>query len=34
LPSGDIGCLFEIDDANRLVFARFSLDWLADKSAS
>jgi sialidase-1 len=28
LPGGDIGCLFETDDANRIVFARFPLAWL------
>lgn len=30
LPDGTIGCLFETDDANRIVFARFTLDWLTD----
>lgn len=30
LPDGTIGCLFETDSANRLVFARFSLSWLTD----
>jgi sialidase-1 len=28
LPDGTIGCLFETDNGNRLVFARFSLEWL------
>jgi sialidase-1 len=28
LPDGTLGCLFETDDANRIVFARFTLDWL------
>ena len=28
LPDGTLGCLFETDDANRIVFARFQLDWL------
>jgi sialidase-1 len=28
LPNGDIGCLFETDGANRIVFARFPLAWL------
>ena len=28
LPDGTIGCLFETDGANRIVFARFTLDWL------
>lgn len=28
LPDGTIGCLFETDNANRIVFARFTLDWL------
>lgn len=30
LPDGTVGCLFETDDANRIVFARFSLRWLTD----
>lgn len=30
LPDGTIGCLFETDDTRRMVFARFSLDWLAE----
>ena len=30
LPDGIIGCLFEADNADRLVFARFTLDWLTD----
>jgi sialidase-1 len=30
LPNGEIGCLFETDDANRIVFARFPLEWLMD----
>ena len=30
LPDGTIGCLFETDNANRLVFARFPLAWLTD----
>lgn len=28
LPDGEIGCLFEADDYQRIAFARFSLDWL------
>ena len=28
LPNGDIGCLFETDGTDRLVFARFPLAWL------
>jgi sialidase-1 len=32
LPDGTIGCLFETDDANRIVFARFTLDWLTHNS--
>lgn len=28
LPDGDIGCLFETDNANRIVFARFPLEWI------
>ena len=31
LGDGSIGCLFETDGANRLVFARFTLDWLLAK---
>ncbi len=27
LPNGDIGCLFETDNTDRMVFARFSLAW-------
>ncbi|HEU5069611.1 MAG TPA: sialidase family protein [Verrucomicrobiae bacterium] len=30
LPDGTLGCLFETDGANRIVFARFTLDWLTD----
>jgi sialidase-1 len=32
LPNGDLGCLFETDDTNRIVFARFQLAWLTDKT--
>ncbi len=28
LPDGEIGCLFETDEANRIVFGRFPLAWL------
>lgn len=28
LPDGSVGCLFETDGADRLVFARFTLAWL------
>lgn len=28
LPDGSIGCLFETDGTDRMVFARFQLDWL------
>ena len=28
LPDGDIGCLFETDGTDRIVFARFPLGWL------
>ena len=28
LPNGDIGCLFETDGTDRMVFARFPLAWL------
>jgi sialidase-1 len=30
LPDGTIGCLFETDNTDRLVFARFTLGWLTD----
>jgi len=30
LPDGTLGCLFETDGANRIVFARFTLGWLTD----
>lgn len=33
LPDGTIGCLFETDKTDRMVFARFSLSWLEGKSA-
>lgn len=32
LPDGTIGCLFETDSANRIVFARFTIDWLLEPS--
>lgn len=32
LPDGNIGCLFEADDYQRIALARFSLDWLAGDS--
>jgi sialidase-1 len=28
LPDGSVGCLFETDGANRIIFARFPLAWL------
>jgi len=28
LPDGSVGCLFEADDTDRIVFARFSVDWI------
>lgn len=31
LPDGSIGCLFETDDCTRIVFARFTLDWLTGR---
>jgi sialidase-1 len=34
LPDGSVGCLFETDSADRLVFAWFSLDWLESKANS
>ncbi|MEI6076328.1 MAG: sialidase family protein [Verrucomicrobiota bacterium] len=30
LPDGSIGCLCETESANRMVFARFTLEWLTD----
>ena len=30
LPNGDIGCLFETDNTDRMVFARFPLAWLEE----
>ncbi len=33
LPDGSIGCLFETDNTDRMVFARFALSWLESKSA-
>jgi sialidase-1 len=30
LPDGTLGCLFETDGTDRIVFARFSLAWLTD----
>jgi sialidase-1 len=30
LPDGTIGCLLETDNMDRIVFARFTLDWLTD----
>lgn len=32
LPDGEIGCLYEADDTKRIVFVRFSLDWLLSGS--
>lgn len=32
LPDGTLGCLFETDDTDRMVFARFQLSWLEDDS--
>jgi sialidase-1 len=31
LPDGDVGCLFETDNTDRIVFARFPLAWLEAK---
>lgn len=28
LPDGGVGCLFEPDDAERIIFARFTISWL------
>lgn len=33
LPDGTIGCLFETDGTDRIVFARFTLSWLEGKNA-
>jgi sialidase-1 len=30
LPNGTIGCLFEANDYNKILFARFSRDWLIE----
>ncbi len=30
LPDGSVGCLFEPDDAERIIFARFTIAWLED----
>ena len=30
LPDGNVGCLFETDNADRIVFARFPLAWITD----
>lgn len=30
LPDGTIGCLYEADETRKIVFARFTLDWLTD----
>jgi sialidase-1 len=30
LPDGTIGCLYETDNTQRIVFARFSIDWLEE----
>ena len=30
LPDGTIGCLYEANGATRIVFARFTLEWLTD----
>jgi sialidase-1 len=31
LPDGTIGCLFEADNYGRIIFARFTLDWLKER---
>lgn len=31
LSDGTIGCLYEVDNAHRIVFARFTLEWLEEK---
>jgi len=33
LPEGAIGCLFEADDYSRIVFARFPLEWVEEKTS-
>jgi sialidase-1 len=30
LPDGTIGCLYEAEETSRIVFARFTLDWLTE----
>jgi sialidase-1 len=32
LPDGQVGCLFEADDYQRIIFARFPLAWLDDEN--
>jgi hypothetical protein len=32
LPGGTLGCLFETDGTDRMVFARFQLSWLEDQA--
>lgn len=34
LPDGTVGCLFEPDDAERILFARFPITWLAPVAAA
>lgn len=34
LPDGNVGCLFETDGANRIVFARFPLAWLTEATVA
>jgi sialidase-1 len=34
LPDGQIGCLYEADNYSRIVFARFSRDWLTGNGAA
>jgi sialidase-1 len=33
LPDGTIGCLYEVDNTHRIVFTRFTLDWLEAEAA-
>jgi sialidase-1 len=31
LPNGTVGCLFETDNADRIVLARFPIEWISEK---
>lgn len=34
LPDGTVGCLYEVDNTHRIVFTRFTLEWLAAGNGS